>query len=156
VGLNSGPAAVGNMGSRERLAYTCMGDTVNLASRLEGANKAFGSRIMLGPLTYELAKDRIVARPLVTLGVVGKEHGVAVYELLAMKDSAAPEVVALAEAFTRAQALAKAGDLPGARRALDEAERARPGDPVSAWFRELLDSLPAGQPWSGTLRLESK
>jgi adenylate cyclase len=156
VGVNSGPAKVGNMGSEDRFSYTCMGDTVNLASRLEHANKEFGSKILIGPITYEQAKDVIVARPLGRLVVVGKEQPVAVYELLAMRADAPADVVALADAFSRAQEAAKAGDGTAARAALDEVERARPKDPVAAWFRGVLDDLPPGKAWSGLVVLEHK
>jgi adenylate cyclase len=159
LGINTGPAKVGNMGSEERVSYTCMGDVVNLASRLEGANKAFGSRILIGPLTYLQAKEAIVARPIADVRVVGKDQPVRVYELLAMRDGASAEVLARAEAFRGAQAAAKEGDLAGARAALDEAERLNPGDAVVAWFREILGRLESGAeptPWSGVYVLESK
>jgi adenylate cyclase len=159
VGLNSGPAVVGNMGSEDRFEYTCMGDTVNLASRLEGANKAFGSRLLVGPLTYLQAKEAVVARPIADLVVVGKEQPVRVYEVMAMRDEANETVVARAEAFRASQRAARRGDLAAARTALDEAERLEPGDPVVGWFRGILDSLESGEeptPWSGRFVLESK
>ena len=64
--------------------------------------------------------------------------------------------MALADAFARAQSAAKSGHLEGARKALDEVEGLRPGDPVAAWFREILDGLAPGEAWSGTVVLESK
>jgi adenylate cyclase len=93
VGLNSGPMIVGNMGSEERLDYTVMGDAVNLASRLEGANKEYSTYIMIGQLTYDLAKDGIISRPLDLLRVKGKKEPVKVFELLARKEDGVPEVL---------------------------------------------------------------
>jgi adenylate cyclase len=159
IGIASGPATVGNMGSDRRFNYTAMGDTVNLASRLEGANKAFGSRILIGPLTYEHAKDSIVSKPIARLRVVGKTEPVSVHELLALKAEAPPELVAHAEAYGKAHAAILADDLAAARRALDEAERIRPKDGPCAWLRHLLDELEAGErprPWDGIYVLESK
>ena len=85
IGINSGTMIVGNMGSMTRFDYTVMGDEVNLASRLEGANKVYGSKIMIGENTYIKTKDGIVARKLDLLQVKGKNKPVPVYELLALK-----------------------------------------------------------------------
>ncbi len=159
IGLNSGEAVVGSMGSSHRSDYTCMGDAVNFASRLEGANKAFGTRILVGSTTYEAAKHAIVAKPLGRLGVVGKTEPVPVYELMGLAESAPPDLVAHVAAFTRAGEAAKRGDLAAARTALDEAERLRPGDGPCAWFRGVLDHMAKGDeptPWSGTIVLTGK
>ena len=85
VGLNTGPAVVGNMGSRTRMDYTMMGDTVNTAARFEGANKQYGSAIMIGSLTYEEGKHAVEARELDLINVVGKAEPVPIYELVAKK-----------------------------------------------------------------------
>ena len=85
IGLNSARLFVGNFGSEQLFDYTAMGDGMNLASRLEGANKAYGSLIMIGPRTYELARDHIEVRELDRVRVAGKAEAVTVYELLALK-----------------------------------------------------------------------
>ncbi|GAB4370814.1 MAG: adenylate/guanylate cyclase domain-containing protein [Calditrichia bacterium] len=85
VGINSGVMVVGNMGSQTRFDYTVMGDSVNLASRLEGANKLYDTSIMIGENTYELVKDFYITRPLDLLRVKGKKKPVKVYELIAEK-----------------------------------------------------------------------
>ncbi len=157
IGLNSGHALVGNMGSERRFDYTCMGDPVNLAARLEGANKAFGSKIMIGPQTYDDAKDHILAKRLADLVVVGKKQAVAVYELVAMADDATDEQRAHVEAFNRAHEAARAGDPAAARAALDEAEAHAPGDGPVAWLRGLVDELEAeNRAWDGSYTLDRK
>jgi len=86
IGLNSGPAVVGNMGSSRRFDYTAMGDTVNLASRLEGAAKFYGVSILIGEYTYRAAAEYLVVRPVDVVRVVGKRQPVEIYELLGFRD----------------------------------------------------------------------
>lgn len=85
MGINTGIVSAGNMGSIERFQYTVMGDTVNLAARLEAANKIFGTRILIGEPTYLLAKDKIETRLIANLQVKGKQKPVPCYELIAKK-----------------------------------------------------------------------
>ena len=82
IGLFSGPAVVGNMGSRNRMDYTMMGDTVNTAARLEGVNKKYGTYTMIGDTTYQAAAQSIAARKLDAVKVIGKDKPLIIYEVL--------------------------------------------------------------------------
>jgi adenylate cyclase len=82
VGLNTGPVNVGNMGSAKRLAWTVMGDNVNLASRLEGITKEYRGRIVISEGTYREIADKFVCRDLDKIRVKGKNQPVTIYELL--------------------------------------------------------------------------
>ena len=80
IGMNTGEAVVGNMGSRKRFDYTMLGDSVNLAARLEGVNKQFDTYTMVSGSTYGVVKESFPARELARVAVVGRKEPVTVYE----------------------------------------------------------------------------
>ncbi len=120
IGLNTGPVNVGNMGSAKRLAWTVMGDNVNLASRLEGMTKQYRSRIVIGEGTYRQVAEHFVCRELDRIRVKGKHQPVIVYELMDV-ESARPKYQQLLNSFENAmnayhdqnwpEAVARFGDL---------------------------------------------
>jgi adenylate cyclase len=95
IGLNSAEVLVGNVGSTERLSYTAIGDGVNVASRLEGVNKQFGTTICISDNVYERVADKIVARPLGEVSVKGRQGAFMVYELLGVLDPADAALAAM-------------------------------------------------------------
>jgi len=82
LGINTASVVVGNMGSTQRFDYTCLGDGVNLASRLEGQSKPYGVRIIVGPVTHEYVKNDYQCFELDCIAVKGKKEGVRIYTIL--------------------------------------------------------------------------
>ncbi len=103
IGLNSGDGIVGMVGGEKHKNYTVMGDSVNLASRLEGANKEYQSEIMISESTYEMAKDKILVRELDSIRVKGKSKPTKVFELIGIiGDSEAESKLALFDDYNNA------------------------------------------------------
>ena len=134
IGLNTAVMFVGNFGSEQLFNYTAMGDGMNLASRLEGANKPYGSRIMIGPRTHALAGHAFETRELDRVRVAGKTEAVTVYELLARRGELGAAKLQVVALYEEALGLWRAGRFA---LAAEVAERAVALDPEDAPSRAL-------------------
>jgi adenylate cyclase len=165
IGLNTGVASVGRMGSSLRRGYTALGDTVNLSSRLEGSNKDYGTHIIVNETTYEGAKDDgFVFRELDLIRVKGKLQPVTIYQLMGRQadlaaDGRAEEVRLQVEQFANARELFRNRKWDAAQRAFQEFLDRWPGDGPSRvyWKRcqEYLFDEPSVN-WDGVFVMTHK
>ncbi|MBW3011087.1 adenylate/guanylate cyclase domain-containing protein, partial [Candidatus Woesearchaeota archaeon] len=99
IGLNTGEAVIGNLGSYDRFDYTAIGDTINLGSRLEGITKQYGVGIVISETTQKIIKDKFVTRKLDLVAVKGKKEPIFIYELVGRKEDMKKEDFEMVSAY---------------------------------------------------------
>ena len=153
IGISTGGMVVGTIGSTASRSFTVMGDPVNLGSRLEGANKAYGTRVIMSERTRELAGDGHGARELDLIRVKGKAEPTRVYELLG------PGEAAIAGRFEAGLRVYRNQDWDAAKSAFDACRLIAPGDGPSAVYLDRIAQLRAAPPpagWDGVWVFETK
>jgi adenylate cyclase len=160
IGLNTGEMIAGNIGGKNRFDYTVIGDPVNLASRLEGANKMYGTKIMIGEETYGQAKEKIMARELDFLRVKGKSRPVRVFELAGRRSDNFGE--SLVTAFTHFARGLELYRLQEWNKAIAEFRRVlalNPNDgPAKEFLRrcDIFMQAPRPADWDGVFEMRTK
>lgn len=159
IGIATGDAVVGNIGSDVTMSYTVMGDTVNFASRLEGASKAYGTRFLVSAQTAEMAGDSFLFREIDALLVVGKQDPQQVFEVLGRAGEVTPAVQDLRLRFAEGLAAYRRRDWDAATAAFEACLALVPGDGPSEVFLKRVAGLRASPPaadWNGVWTLLEK
>ncbi|MBF0159414.1 MAG: hypothetical protein HQL58_07800 [Magnetococcales bacterium] len=159
IGLNSGPMVVGNMGSKQRMNYTVMGDAVNLAARLEGANKFYGSHTILSHNTWRMVQEAVDVRELDTIRVVGKNDPVTIYQLLARKGEVSESMTTTVSLYQQGLACYRARNFRTALNWFDQLLIVDDSDgPARAYRERCLEFMrhPPAEDWDGVYQLTAK
>ncbi|MCH8475439.1 MAG: adenylate/guanylate cyclase domain-containing protein [Opitutales bacterium] len=167
IGIHTGPAVVGNMGSDQRFNYTMMGDTVNLAARLESGAKSFGVYLLVSGEVVEKCREQakeqkeILFRPIDRIVVKGRETPVEIYEPIDFLDKASSRGKELVDCFSEGLEAYRRGDFEQARTAFLESEKheVRFGFNPSRLFLDRVEVMrrdPPGPDWDGVFRMTNK
>lgn len=160
IGVNSGPMVAGYIGGRSKKEYTVIGDTVNLASRLEGVNKYYGTSLMISESTAnDQVIDEFLLREMDTMRVKGKSLPIRIYEVVCRKDEITEQRLKMVQTFEAGLKLYREQQWTDAVSLFRTSEKLGPDDPASRMYIERCEEYrkhPPGKAWDGVYSMTSK
>jgi class 3 adenylate cyclase len=159
IGINTGSMVVGNMGTQQKMDYTIMGNAVNLAARLEGVNKEYGSWVLASEDTVKETAGNILSRRLDRVRVMGINEPVRLYEVLEMASEAPERMPEMVSLFHKAMDMFESRDWAAAEAAFEAVLNHSPDDGPAKIYLErcrLYRNKPPEKDWDGVLTLDRK
>ena len=159
IGINSGDMVVGNMGTKRKMNYTVMGNSVNLSSRLEGVNKMYGTWILASEHTVNEAGNGVITRRLDRIRVAGIDEPVRIYQVLDISADAPPELSEQVNLFHAALDLFEQRDWNAAEAAFQAVLEKTSGDPPSRLYIDRcrrFSQTPPENDWDGVFNFSNK
>jgi len=150
---------VGNMGTERKMNYTMMGSAVNLAARLEGVNKKYGTWILSSQATLDQAGEGFLSRRLDRVRVVGINEPVQLYEIMDLLENASPNDIALADGFHDALGLFEAREWDKAKKRFMDVLKLKANDGPATYYMEVCEKFikaPPPEKWDGVFNLTEK
>lgn len=158
LGINSGPVVFGSVGAKRRMDFTSIGDTVNLAARLEGANKTYGTKSLITESVYEKVKENYLCREIDLLTVKGKTQPVRIYEILQKRDASSAKLLKFQEVFEQGLKAYRDQKWKEAKKIFTLLVKDMHDETSNIFLKriELFEANPPGKDWDGVFTMTVK